>query len=80
MMVSIPSESMDGIMVEDVFKLAEALDVGFFWTCRLTLPLLAIADLTSDGEAISRLHFSDLFPPQDLNIRSLHLLFLLTNY
>ena len=73
MVVSIPSEPMDDDMAEDVFKLAEALDTGFLDV--QADAATAIAGLSSDGKAGSHLPLSDLFPPQDWNIRWLHLFF-----
>ena len=75
--VSFPSETMDGDMVKDVFKLAEALDVGFLDVQNDAAT--AIAGLTSDGKAINHILFSDLFPPQYFNIRSLHRFFFSVN-
>ena len=66
---------MDDDMAEDVFKLAEALDTGFLDV--QADAATAIAGLSSDGKAGSHLSLSDLFPPQDWNIRWLHLLFFL---
>ena len=51
MSVSIPREPMDEDMMDDVLKLAEALDAGFLDV--QADAATAIAGLTSDGEALS---------------------------